>query len=43
MPSAPLSYGCDQSGLVCGYRFSAGQRGRPIEAAQATQGLRRRA
>jgi zinc transporter len=28
-------YGSDQAGLICGFRFSPGGRGEPIEAAEA--------
>ncbi|NRR34099.1 transporter [Oxalobacteraceae bacterium] len=46
MQAAPLTYGSDQSGLVCGYLFGgdgqSGSQGIPIESPQALQWLRER-
>lgn len=39
---APVTYGADRSGLVCGFRFSAGKPGVPIDTDDATQWLSRR-
>ena len=34
-------YGSDQAGLICGFRFLAGERGEPIDAADAIAWLNR--
>lgn len=34
-----FSYGTRQNGLLCGYRFTSGQGGTPVELAEATQWL----
>ena len=36
---APVTYGSDRAGLVCGFRFTAGQAGVPIDADDAAQWL----
>ncbi|MFM0737387.1 transporter [Paraburkholderia xenovorans] len=36
---APVTYGADRSGLVCGFRFSAGQPGVPIDTDNAARWL----
>jgi len=34
------SYGSDEAGLVCGFVFSSGERGRPVGSAEASEWLR---
>ncbi|HZZ14206.1 MAG TPA: transporter [Paraburkholderia sp.] len=36
---APVTYGADRSGLVCGFRFSAGEPGVPLDTDAAVQWL----
>jgi zinc transporter len=45
MQTAPLSYGSDQSGLVCGYVFGreADGTGRPLDTEEARVWLKNRA
>jgi len=36
----PITYGAQQNGLLCGYRFSPTECGEPIDLAQAVEWLK---